>query len=119
MAYNITSLINEYNSDNALKLARTAIKANGLIAYGSYIPANKGLAHTYTLYSTLPTAGIRTLGDGIAVSDVSGSTTAINMSPFQVTHQRDAAYVENYPGGVDNYFTNMSPMYINSLFQTM
>lgn len=119
MAYSITNLINEYNSNRSLKLANTAIKQNGFIAYGSFIPANKGLAHTYTLYSTLPTAGVRTLGDGVAVSDVSGSTTTVNMTPFQVTHQRDAAYVENFPGGISNYFTTITPMYLASLFQTM
>lgn len=119
MAYTITNLINEYNSNRALILANSAIKQNGLIAYGQYIPANKGLAHTYTLFSTLPTAGIRSYGDGVAVTDVSGSTTTINTTPYQVTHQKDAAYINNWPGGPAAYFSNVTPLYLNSIFQKM
>lgn len=119
MAYTITSLINQYNSANSLKLANTAIKKNGFLAYAQFIPANKGLAHTYTVYSTLPAGGVRTLGDGVAVSDLSGSTATTQMTPFLITHQKDSAYVNNFPGGTNAYFRNITPMYLSSLFQTM
>lgn len=119
MAYTITNLINEYNSGKALKLANTAIKKNGLIAYATYIPANKGAAHTYTIYSTLPAGGITSWGDGVAATDVSGSTTTINLPHFQVSHQKDAVPVNNFPGGAGAYFNNVTPLYLNSLFQTI
>ena len=82
MGYTITNLINQYNSEDAIMLSNAIIKSHGLLAYGMYNLANKQLAHTYTRFDTLPTAGIRTLGDGVAASTVSGSTATINLSLF-------------------------------------
>ncbi len=80
MGYSITNLINQYNSAGAEMLQSSVVKNNGLLAYSTYYLANKQLAHTYTKYNTLPTAGIRSLGDGVATSTVSGSTATTNLT---------------------------------------
>jgi hypothetical protein len=80
MGYSITNLINQYNSAGAEMLQNSVVKNNGLLAYSTYYLGNKQLAHTYTKYDTLPTAGIRSLGDGVATSTVSGSTATTNLT---------------------------------------
>ena len=114
MAYTITNLINEYNSAGALMLANTVLKSNGLLAYGSYYLANKQLAHTYTRYDTLPTAGIRSLSDGVATSTVSGSTSTVNLTLFDVNGAWDRAFVGN---DYQAFFNKTAPLYFNSVAQ--
>lgn len=82
MAYTITNLINLYNSEDAVMLQNSIIKNHGLLAYSQYGLANKQLAHTYTVFKTLPSAGVRTLADGVATSTVSGSTATTNVTLF-------------------------------------
>jgi len=114
MAYSITQLINEYNSLDAIMLNNTVLKSNGIIAYGNYILANKQLAHTFTNYATLPTAGIRTLGDGIATSTVSGSTTTTNLSLIQSNGAWDKAFVGN---DLDRHYNINAPLYFQAVAQ--
>lgn len=112
MAYSITSLINEYNSVDAIMLSNVLMKKYGLLTAGTYYLSNKQLAHTYTNYATLPTAGIRSLANGVAASTVSGSTVTKNLSLFNANGAWDQAFVGN---DLDSFFNRQAPLYFNAV----
>jgi hypothetical protein len=112
MAYSVTQLINEYNSMDSIMLSSTIVKKYGVLASGTFYVANKALAHTYTSYATLPTAGIRTLADGVATSTVSGSTVTQNLSLFNANGAWDQAFVGN---DYDRFYNIQSPLYFNAV----
>lgn len=112
MAYSINQLINEYNSEDAIMLSNTIVGRYGLLTVGTFYQANKGLAHTYTNYATLPTAGIRSLSDGVARSTVSGSTVTNDLTIFSVNGAWDQAFVGT---DLDAHYNRHAPLYFNSL----
>ena len=114
MAYDINQLINQYNSEDAIMLSNTIVGRYGLLTVGTYYTANKQLAHTYTNYATLPTAGIRSLADGVARSTVSGSTVTKNLTLFNVNGAWDQAFVGT---DLDAHYNRHAPLYFNSLAQ--
>ena len=112
MAYSVTQLINEYNSMDAIMLSNAIVKRHGLLNVSTYYLANKQLAHTYTSYATLPTAGIKSLGDGVATSTVSGSTTTLNLTQFNVNGTWDLNFVGT---DYDAHYNRHAPLYFNSI----
>lgn len=116
MAYSITDLVAQYNAGSAQMIDRSIIKKNGLISTGGYYTANKSLAHYYSVLSSLPTAGIRSLGDGIAASTVSGSYTTTQLSLFTSWAPFDKAYMGTDPTA---FFNRVAPRYLMSVAQKM
>lgn len=88
------------------------MKNYGLLNTATSYIANKQLAHTYTNYATLPTAGIRTLGDGVATSTVSGSTVTLTLTLFNANGAWDQAWVGR---DLDTFYNRQAPLYFNSI----
>lgn len=112
MAYTLAQLINEYNSADAIMLSNVLMKKYGLLTAGTYYTANKQLAHTYTNYTTLPTAGVRSLADGVAASTVQGTTTTKNLTLFNANGAWDQAFVGN---NLDAFYNVQAPLYYNAV----
>jgi len=112
MAYSVNQLINEYNSEDAIMLSNAVMKNYGILQTGTYYLANKQLAHTYTNYATLPTAGVRSLADGVATSTVSGSTTTTKLTLFNANGAWDQAFVGN---DFDKFYGTQAPLYYNAV----
>ena len=114
MAYTITNLINKYNAGSAQMISNTILKSNGLIMYGTYYEANKQLAHTYNVYTALPTAGVASLGDGVAASNVTASNTTLSLTPFNANY----AWSQNYVGtDVSGFMSRQLPLYLSAVGQ--
>jgi len=112
MAYTLAQMINEYNSEDAIMLSSVIQGTYGLLSAGSFYTANKQLAHTYTNYSTLPTAGIRSLADGVASSTVQGTTVTQNLALFNANGAWDQAFVGK---DFDVFYNTQAPLYFNAV----
>lgn len=112
MAYTVAQMINEYNSEDAIMLSNLIIGKFGILTTAKYYLANKKLAHTYTRYATLPTAGIRSLHDGVAASTVQGSTKTANLSLLNANGSWDQAFVG---GDFDSHWNTQSPLYFQAV----
>lgn len=112
MAYSIAQLINQYNSEDAIMLSNAVMKNYGLLQTATYYTANKQLAHYYTNYATLPTAGIRTLADGVAASTVSGSSATFTLTLFNANGAWDQAFVGK---DLDTFYNRQAPLYFNAV----
>jgi hypothetical protein len=93
-------------------LANGIIKRYGILQTATTYLANKQLAHTYTSYDTLPTAGIRSLGDGVATSTVSGSTVTEDLTLFNANGAWDQAFVGT---DLDKHYSIQAPLYYNAV----
>ena len=114
MAYTLNGLIAKYNALDANMLSNAVIKKTGLLQTATTYLANKQLAHPYNVYNTLPTAGIRSLADGVATSTVEGTYATQNLTLFSVNGAWDKAYVGN---DLDSFYNRQSPMYFASVAQ--
>lgn len=112
MAYTIAQLINLYNSLDAIMLSNAVMKNYGLLNTATSYIANQQLAHTYTNYATLPTAGIRSLADGVATSTVSGSTATFTLTLFNANGAWDQSFVGN---DLDAFYNRQAPLYFNAV----
>lgn len=111
----IAQLINEIDSKGAIMINKSLMKRNGVLATAQSYLCNHHFAHKYSVWNTLPTAGIRSIYDGVANSNVTSSTTTVNMTPFATNFAQEKDLVVD----LATHYTTYAPMYFESLAQTV
>lgn len=109
----IAQLINEIDSFDALMLNRGLINRNGILATAQAYPCNHHMAHKYSIFNTLPTAGARSIFDGVANSGITSSTVTVNLTPYSVNNAWDVDMVQD----LMMHYNTQAPAYFQSLAQ--
>lgn len=99
----IAQFINEIDSDDAIFLTQAVLKRNGILASAQAFAndANHGLAHKYSIFTTLPTAGSpANYYEGVAESMTTSSTVTVNLTTVQSAGRFPVKY---FPDALELY----------------
>lgn len=114
----LRDLVVAYSSSSA-PVMDDLMKASPIVRSGLAIPASNNIYHKYKKLKALPTVSVTNLDGSITPQSSDFTIEQSDISYFAAQQNEPAAIVENYPGGIESYFMNERPGFIESFGQTL
>ncbi len=107
-----------YNVPNQTAIIDSLIRESGILTTMPFIKASHGIFHKYKLKPELPGGGFRSVNGSIIPHTTEDVVLQEDLKILTDIQQEDKAICESYPGGVEKYFADELPAFVEGLGQT-
>ncbi len=107
-----------YNVPNQTAIIDSLIRESGILETMPFIKATHGIYHKYKLKQELPGGGFRSVNGSIIPHTTEDVVLQEDLKILTDIQQEDKAICESYPGGVEKYFADELPAFVEGLGQT-
>lgn len=114
----LLKLASAYQVPNQSAIIDSLVRESGILKTMPFQKASHGLYHKYKVKSGLPGGGFRTVNGAIVPHTTTEEIRQTDLKILTDIQQEDKALCESYPGGVEKYFSDEMPAFIEGLGQT-
>ncbi|MCD4650630.1 MAG: hypothetical protein K8S56_02420 [Candidatus Cloacimonetes bacterium] len=107
-----------FNQPNQTAIIDSLTKDSGILRTMPFQKASHGLFHKYKIKTGLPSGGFRNVNGSIIPHTTNDEVKQTDLKILTDIQQEDKAICESYPGGVEKYFADELPAFVEGLGQT-
>jgi hypothetical protein len=115
---NLLKLAAAYNAPTQAAVIDSLVRESGILRTMQFQKASHGLFHKFKLKSGLPGGGFRRVNGSIVPHTTFDEVRQEDLKILTDIQQEDKAICEAYPGGVEKYFADEAPAFLEGLGQT-
>jgi hypothetical protein len=115
---NLLKLAAAYNVPNQTAVIDSLTKESGILRTMQFQKASHGLFHKFKIKASLPSGGFRRVNGSIVPHTTFDEVRQEDLKILTDIQQEDKAICEAYPGGVEKYFADEAPAFLEGLGQT-
>ncbi|MCD4829618.1 MAG: hypothetical protein K8R90_09360 [Candidatus Cloacimonetes bacterium] len=115
---NLLKLAAAVNLPDQSAIIDSLTNASGILRTMPFQKASHGLFHKFKVKQALPSGGFRAVNGSIVPHTTMDVVRQIDLKILTDIQQEDKAICEAYPGGVEKYFADELPAFVEGLGQT-